>query len=148
MAETKEAPDTGTFEELLANESEAETKVEVDGPEDDSAIVAKAKAKLDMMNAPTERKSAEELAKMVGQIHTAEVHKQLDIQQGTVHPEHQTFGVLGMPLAAAVHDFELDRDAQAQASVKTKRSEDDKAIKEHNESLARIVKGLEKEESK
>lgn len=145
MAETTEAPDTGTFEELLANESVAETKVKVEGPEDTDSIVEKAKAKLDMINAPTERKSAEELAKMTAQIHTAEVHKSLDIQQGTVHPEHQTFGVLGMPLAAAVHDFDIDRDAQAQGSVKTKRAEDEKAIKEHNESLARIVKGLEKD---
>lgn len=148
MSETQTADAGASIEEVLRVESEAETKVEVSGPTDDDGIVEKAKLKLDMINSPTERKSSEELAKMVGQIHAAEVHKTLNIQQGTVHPEHQTFGVLGLPLAAAVHDFDLDPAVRAQASVKTKSDSDNKAIKEHNESLTRIVQNIEAENAK
>lgn len=144
MAETK-APETTPIESVLENESESETKVEVDGPKDKDSIVAKAEAKLAMMNIPTDRKTQEDLAKMVSQINSAEEQKAVNIQQGTVHPEHQTFGILGVPMAAAVHDYELDKGDPAQGSVKTKRAEDDKAVKEHNESLARIRENLEKE---
>lgn len=128
---------------VLENETKSETIVKVEGPEDTDNIEAKAKAKLGMMNIPTERKAAEDLAKMTSQVHAAEVHKSLDIQQGTVHPEHQTFGILGIPMAAAVHDYDLDRAQLAQSSVKTKQATDNSAIKEHNESLARIRKAIE-----
>ena len=146
MNETK-APENAPDIETLLNETESETQTEVDGPKDSDSIVKKAEAKLAMMNIPTDRKTSEDLAKMIGQVHAAEEHKAVDITQGTVHPEHQTFGVLGVPMAAAVHDYELDRESAAQASVKTKRAEDDKKIKEHNESLARITEAIEKKDS-
>lgn len=144
MAETN-----GSIEDVLkenasdlTNETESE-ETKVDGPEDDAAVLEKAKDKYDMMNIPTERKVAEDVSKIAAQVHAAEAQKALEIQQGTVNPEHQTYGVLGIPMAAAVHDYTLDASAAAQATVKTKKAEDDKAIKAHNDSLSQIVKNIE-----
>lgn len=132
----------------LETESDAE-KVEIESPEDTDNVVQKATEKYEMMNVPTERKVSEDVSKLAAQVYAAEAQKaSANIEPATAHPEHRTYGVLGIPLAAAVHDYTLDQNAMAQATVKTKQKEDSDAIKEHNDSLNRIVKNIEAENAK
>lgn len=130
----------------LKNESESE-KVKIEEPSDFDKVLDKAQDKYEMMNVPTERKTSEDVSKLAAQVHAAEAQQRASntLRAGGVNPDHQTYGVLGIPMAAAVHDYTLNQAAADQASVKTKTVEDEKAIKEHNESLARIRSAIEKE---
>lgn len=149
MADTA-TEEVNPIEAVLEKEIDAENNTEIKNSGDHEGILAKAGDKVAMMNTPTERKNAEEVAKMASQISSAEQQKDFKstVTPGTVNPNNQTFGVLGVPLAAAVHDFDLDRAARDQASVKDKIASDSKDVKEHNETLTRIVSNIEKENDK
>lgn len=134
---------------ILKNESEseregsAETSVE---RLDEDSVEKKANDKYNMMEVPTARAVAEIKAKLAGQVNTAETHAVLGLAvQGDSHPEHRTFGEVGMPLAGAFHDYDADR-----TDTRTVRTphKDEPEIKKANDERQKIINAINKANEK
>lgn len=148
MAENVNPEQDSSILGILENENESEREGSATSsvePLEEDAVERKARDKYNMMEVPTERKVREDIAKLGGQIQTAETHRVIEVQQGEAHPEHRTYDAYGSPMAAPVHDYDADR-----VETRTVRGtgKDDSDVKEHNANLKKIVDNIEKENKK
>lgn len=148
MAENVNLEEDSSILGILKNEDQSEREgsaaSSVEALDSDS-VERKARDKYNLIEVPTERKVREDIAKLGGQIQTAETHRVIEVQQGEAHPEHRTYDAYGSPVAAAVHDYDSDR-----VETRTVRGsgKDDAEVKKHNDSLKKIVDNIEKENKK
>lgn len=137
-------------DETLRNETQSERQGSATTSTDvltDSQVADKALDKFNVLNKPTDRATAENLAKLGGQIHSAEEQiAAAPIYQGTAHPEHQTYGAIGVPMAALTHDYDQDRIVMAQQTVRTK--PEDPEVKKHNDEVLKVTSVLNKSAKK
>jgi hypothetical protein len=139
MSEFEDVLKAQSPDETLKNEAEAErTGAAATSTETLSLdeVQKKALDKFNMINKPTDRATSENLAKLAGQINSAEQQiAAAPIYQGTAHPEHQTYGAMGVPIAALTHDYDED----SRRVVK-----DTAEVKKHNDETRKIREALDK----